>query len=201
MSADRVEEAIRGADGPALCAYLMAGYPDAATFARQLVDVSQVADVVEVGVPFSDPIADGRTIQQAGFEALAGGTSLGLILDLIAGIGDGLGAPCLLMGYYNPFLAHGLDRLAGDLAAAAIAGLIVPDLPLEDDPLRDREVHLEVLDAEELLPPIGRCGGPARHRLGRHQPFPPVTSTQHAIVWPGSAGSSDGFSSTQRSTL
>jgi tryptophan synthase alpha chain len=127
-----VEEAIRGADGPALCAYLMAGYPDRATFARQLVAVSRVADLVEVGVPFSDPIADGRTIQQAGFEALAAGTTLDAVLELVADAGDVIGAPCLLMGYYNPFLAHGLDRLAGDLASAGIAGLVVPDLPLEE---------------------------------------------------------------------
>lgn len=134
----KIASAIRAADGPALCAYLMAGYPSIEAFPEILVEVSEVADIVEVGVPFSDPIADGRIIQEAGSVALRNGVSLSWIVETLQNVAPKLRAPHLLMGYYNPFLAYGLNQLTTDLVSVGTAGLIVPDLSLEESgPLHD----------------------------------------------------------------
>lgn len=132
-----IAEAIRAADGPAICAYVTAGFPDLKSFPGILAEVAEAADVVEIGVPFTDPMADGLTIQKASHVALENGVTLEWILDLLTGID--LEAPALLMGYYNPFLAYGLDRLGDSLETAKVSGLIVPDLPLEESAdLRNR---------------------------------------------------------------
>lgn len=125
-----ISDAIRAADGPALCAYVTAGYPDLAAFGHILEAVAGAADVVEVGIPFSDPMADGLTIQQASHVALEQGTNLDYVFDLLGDVE--LGAPHVFMGYYNPFLAYGLDRLVARMADVGTSGLIVPDLPYEE---------------------------------------------------------------------
>lgn len=131
-----ITAAIEGSSGPAICAYLTAGFPELETFPGMLRSVDSAADVVEIGVPFTDPMADGLTIQRASHVALENGVTLDWILDLLRDE-EGLEAPVLLMGYYNPFLAFGLDELGEALASAGVAGLIVPDLPLEEsEPLR-----------------------------------------------------------------
>lgn len=132
-----IMQAIEASDGPAICAYVTAGFPDLASFPSILSAVAAAADVVEVGVPFTDPMADGMTIQRASHVALGNGVTLHWILDLLEGLD--LDAPVLLMGYYNPFLAFGLGRLGESLSEANISGVIVPDLPLEEsDELRHR---------------------------------------------------------------
>ena len=151
-SAD-IEKAIRSADGPALCAYLMAGYPSVESFPDILARVAEVADVVEVGVPFTDPIADGRTIQEAGFSALGSGVTLSSIFDLLEEVGPGLAAPYLLMGYYNPFLAGGLDRLAERLEKSGVSGLIVPDLTPEESGAMDEVVSSDGVALVRLVTP------------------------------------------------
>ncbi|MCI0425205.1 MAG: tryptophan synthase subunit alpha [Actinobacteria bacterium] len=128
--AARVTEAITAGPGLALCAYLTAGYPDPAAFREILPALAAAADVVEIGVPFTDPMADGLTIQRASQVALDYGVTLGSILTLLAE--TPLDAPVLLMGYYNPFLAYGLERLAESMTETGTTGLIVPDLPLEE---------------------------------------------------------------------
>ena len=128
--ADAVTAAITAAGGQAICAYLTAGYPSLDGFPGILTDVAAVADVVEVGVPFTDPMADGQTIQKASHQALLAGVNLDYVFDSLDNAE--LEAPHLLMGYYNPFLAYGLDRLVSRMAAAGTSGLIVPDLPLEE---------------------------------------------------------------------
>lgn len=128
--ADAITGAIRASEGPAIGAYVTAGFPDLDSFPEILTKVAQVADLVEIGVPFTDPMADGLTIQRASHVALENGVTLDWILDLLAGLD--LEAPSLLMGYYNPFLAYGLDRLSASLQTADVAGVIVPDLPLEE---------------------------------------------------------------------
>jgi tryptophan synthase alpha chain len=125
-----VTAAIDEAEGPALCAYLTAGYPDLDRFPSVLESVAGVADVVEVGIPFTDPMADGQTIQQASHAALSHGVNLDVIFSMLAEMD--LAAPHVLMGYFNPFLAYGFDRLVGRMAEVGTAGLIVPDLPLEE---------------------------------------------------------------------
>lgn len=91
-------------------------------------------DLIELGVPFSDPVADGPVIQAASKRALAAGVTLPEILELVKNLRSGLAVPLILMSYYNPLLQYGLERLTADLAAAGVDGLIVPDLPLEENP-------------------------------------------------------------------
>ena len=125
-----VTTAIHGAAGHAICAYDTAGYHTLETFPDLLTRVADAADVVEIGVPFTDPMADGQTIQKASYQALAQGVNLDYLFDILDR--RHLAAPHLLMGYYNPFLAFGLDRLVDRMSDVGVAGLIVPDLPLEE---------------------------------------------------------------------
>lgn len=122
----------RDAQGIALVAYLCAGHPTKARFRDLLREVASEADVVEVGVPFSDPMADGMTIQDASRVALEQGTSLAWILDELRAMQGDLGAPVVLMGYLNPFVRFGIDRFAAAASESGVAGLIVPDLPFEE---------------------------------------------------------------------
>jgi len=115
----------------ALIAYLTAGFPKRETFAAHLEAIAAAADVVEIGVPFTDPMADGVTIQRASLAALAQGVTLRWILAEVAQHKE-LRAPVLLMSYLNPLLAFGVGELADSAARAGIAGFIVPDLPLDE---------------------------------------------------------------------
>ena len=132
---DRIGAAIRGARAegrPALVAFLTGGFPDRRRFRESLAAVTGAADVVEIGVPFTDPMADGVTIQRASHAALAGGFTLAWLLDELAAIGPAPRTPRLLMSYLNPLLAYGLERLPDMAAAAGVSGFIVPDLPHEE---------------------------------------------------------------------
>jgi tryptophan synthase alpha chain len=117
---------------PTLVAYVTAGYPDPKTFLDLVRDVSRAADTVEIGVPFSDPMADGITIQRASRAAIAHGVSLRWIFAELARRDFELAAPVLLMTYLNPLLAYGYDALAARAAEVGVAGFIVPDLPYEE---------------------------------------------------------------------
>lgn len=117
---------------PALVAFLTAGFPDRGSFGAHLASVAAVADVIEIGVPFSDPMADGATIQRASRVALEQGVTLAWILDELASLDPRPRAPILLMSYLNPLLACGLGRLPGVARAAGVTGFIVPDLPWEE---------------------------------------------------------------------
>jgi tryptophan synthase alpha chain len=117
---------------PAIVAYLTAGYPSPERFARLLPEVAAVTDAVEIGVPFSDPVADGVTIQRASRASLEAGTSLRGILDLLGGLAPRPASPLLLMSYLNPLLAFGLVDATRAMAEAGVSGLIVPDLPFEE---------------------------------------------------------------------
>jgi tryptophan synthase alpha chain len=130
-----ITEAIRNAKAsgrPALVGWVTAGFPQRETFVQQLSAVADASDVVEIGVPFSDPMADGPTIQRASRAALAQGVSLKWILAELSGPRPKLRAPLLLMSYLNPLLAYGLERLPEDAARAGVSGFIVPDLPFEE---------------------------------------------------------------------
>lgn len=130
-----ITEAIQSAKAsgrPALVAYVTAGFPSRETFLQQLAAVADAADVVEIGVPFTDPMADGTTIQRSSRAALANGVSLKWILSELSGPRPKLRAPLLLMSYLNPLLAYGLDRLPQDAARAGVSGFIIPDLPFEE---------------------------------------------------------------------
>jgi tryptophan synthase alpha chain len=149
MSAgERIGAAIEAAVAkgrPALVGYLTAGFPNRRHFQENLAAVARGCDVVEIGVPFSDPMADGTTIQRASFAALADGVTLPWILDELKSIEPRHAAPILLMSYLNPLLAFGIERLPRAAAGAGVSGFIVPDLPFEESgDLR------QALDAEDL---------------------------------------------------
>jgi tryptophan synthase alpha chain len=113
--------------------YLTTGFPDPETTARLLDSIAAAgADAIELGVPFSDPLADGATLQRVGAVALEQGASIGMALDLLKGFRARWQTPVVLMSYYNPILAYGESALMRDGAAAGLDGLIVPDLPLEE---------------------------------------------------------------------
>ena len=131
---DRVSQALTAAPAagrPALVPFITAGYPDKQAFISTLKKIAIAGDVIEVGVPFSDPMADGVTIQRSSHAAIAAGVSLRWILKELTAAGD-VGAPIILMSYLNPLLAYGFEKLAKDSVAAGVCGFIVPDLPWEE---------------------------------------------------------------------
>jgi tryptophan synthase alpha chain len=119
----------------ALVTFVMAGDPDLATSLDILKGLPGAgADVIEVGMPFTDPMADGPAIQAAGLRALKAGTTLKKTLKLVADFRAGDDAtPIVLMGYYNPIYVYGVDAFLRDARAAGVDGLIVVDLPPEED--------------------------------------------------------------------
>jgi len=131
---ERIAAAFAGAAGrAALMPYLMGGFPDVETSVRiGEAYADNGADLVELGVPFSDPLADGPVIHAAGTRALAAGATLHHVLEVGARLAQRL--PVVLMCYANPLLARGAERFADELAVRRISGLIVPDLPLEEAP-------------------------------------------------------------------
>jgi tryptophan synthase alpha chain len=133
---DRIRIALtrdaRKGERPALVAYITAGFPEPSGFLEVLKSVSGASDAVEIGVPFSDPMADGVTIQRSSERAIEKGVSLAWILDELARRDFELPSPVLLMSYLNPLLAFGYDTLARRAAEVGVAGFIVPDLPYEE---------------------------------------------------------------------
>lgn len=117
-----------------LVPFITAGYPHKEQFIDTLVALSSVADVVEIGVPFSDPMADGVTIQRSSHAAIEAGVSLHWIIDQLTGArrAGKTFAPLILMSYLNPLFIYGYQQLARDAAEAGVCGFIVPDLPLEE---------------------------------------------------------------------
>lgn len=131
---ERIAAAFAGATGrAALMPYLMGGFPDVEASVRiGEAYADNGADLVELGVPFSDPLADGPVIHAAATRALAAGATLHHVLEVGARLAHRL--PVVLMCYANPMLARGVERFADELAVRRISGLIVPDLPLEEAP-------------------------------------------------------------------
>ena len=115
-----------------LVPFMTAGYPDPAKFIETLKAVAQVGDVVELGIPFSDPMADGMTIQRSSFEALQKGVSLQWIFDQLDSAHGEIDAPLVMMSYLNPLLAFGYEALTERALAAGVCAFIVPDLPFEE---------------------------------------------------------------------
>jgi len=116
-----------------LIPYIMAGYPDRETSVRLAAALVEAgAGLLEIGIPFSDPLADGATIQHAGQVALHNGMTLRGCLELARRIHQAVSVPLVLMGYYNPLLAFGLDRFCVEAQHAGVSGLIIPDLPPEE---------------------------------------------------------------------
>ncbi len=145
---ERISKALAAANEEgrtALIPFITAGYPVRDDFIAVLEAVSAVGDVVEIGVPFSDPMADGMTIQRSSFKAIQNGVTLRWILEQLAAAEGRIHAPVVLMSYLNPLLAYGYAKLARDAVKCGVCAFIVPDLPFEEsDELR------AVLEAEGL---------------------------------------------------
>lgn len=144
LAHDQITAAIRSArpqDRPALVPYITAGFPTLGAFREQVLAIANVADALEIGVPFTDPMADGTTIQRSSRVALEQGVTLPWILSELRELKGRVKTPLLLMSYLNPLLAFGLERLPQAAAAAGVAGFIIPDLPLEES--ADMQIALE----------------------------------------------------------
>lgn len=146
---------------PRLVAYLTGGYPDRAAFRALLPRLAEVSAALEIGVPFSDPMADGVTIQQASARALAGGATLTRLLQDLRELQGEISVPVALMSYLNPLLAHGPERLADDAAEAGVCAFVVPDLPLEEQAMLAPALQSRGLGLVQLVTPLST---PARTR-------------------------------------
>ncbi|MEH1765773.1 tryptophan synthase subunit alpha [Nostoc sp.] len=117
----------------ALIPFITAGDPDLETTAKALQVLDQNgADIIELGIPYSDPLADGPVIQASSTRALQRGTKLEQVLEMLQEVTPKLRSPIVLFTYYNPILHRGIDKFLQEIAAAGVAGLVVPDLPLEE---------------------------------------------------------------------
>lgn len=139
----------------ALVAYLTAGFPSRDRFKQHLQAIAQAADVVEIGVPFTDPMADGVTIQRASHAALAQGVSLRWILAQLEGMPRSK-VPLLLMSYLNPLLVLGPQALASSAARAGVAGFIVPDLPFDESAELRAVLESQGLALVQMVTPVTR---------------------------------------------
>jgi len=117
----------------AFIAFITAGFPDIGTTGELIVSLARSgADIIELGIPFSDPMADGPVIQETSFAALAGHVTLSQVLSLVRRVRRLTQVPICFMSYYNPLFSYGLERFARDAAACGVDGVIVPDLPLDE---------------------------------------------------------------------
>jgi tryptophan synthase alpha chain len=139
---------------PALVGFLTAGFPTRREFKSNLAAVASVCDVVEIGVPFSDPMADGTTIQRASYVALADGVTLAWILEELQSLKPRPAPPILLMSYLNPLLSVGMGVLPRAAAAAGVAGFIFPDLPFEESEELKRALDGEGLALVQMVTPV-----------------------------------------------
>lgn len=138
----------------ALVTFVTAGDPDLDTTAQVVLELERSgADLIELGVPFSDPMADGPTIQLASERALAAGTTLPAILDMVRTLRLSTQIPIVLMGYYNPIFIYGAERFAADAASAGVDGLLIVDLPPEESAELKEAASRHGLDLIFLLTP------------------------------------------------
>jgi tryptophan synthase alpha chain len=125
-------EAANADDRIGLIPFITAGYPEPAGFLNTLRAVANIGDVVEIGVPFSDPMADGMTIQRSSFVAIQKGVTLKWIFEQLESIAGEIKVPIVLMSYLNPLLAFGFEKLAQCALDFGVCGFIVPDMPFEE---------------------------------------------------------------------
>jgi tryptophan synthase alpha chain len=147
-------DALRARGRTALIPYLTAGYPSTETSLAALKAADGLADIVEVGVPFSDPLADGPTIQRSTFDALRHGMTLAGTLSLIERAR--LTRPVVVFSYLNPILRYGVDRFLHDADALGVAGVLLTDLPAGSDPGVESAIQASPLDLIRLIAPTTR---------------------------------------------
>ncbi len=126
-------QSLRNNNRKAFIPYIMAGDPDIRR-TKELIGVLEEcgADIIELGVPFSDPLADGPIIQSAAQRAIAGGTTMHTVIELVSSVRTVTQVPIILMTYYNPIFRYGEEKFIEDASSAGIDGIIVPDLPPDE---------------------------------------------------------------------
>jgi len=135
----------------ALIIYVTGGYPNYSTSKEAIKTIAKSgADIIEIGIPFSDPVADGPTIQEASQVALENGFSMKKALNLVKELREeGVDTPFVFMTYYNPVFTYGLEKFAKDAKEAGVNGVIIPDLPPEESP--ELYVHTEKNDIDFIF--------------------------------------------------
>ncbi len=133
LTTNRIDQVFQEKNGNILSVYFTAGFPqlnDTVTIMQSLQEAG--ADIIEIGVPFSDPVADGPTIQNSDTVALANGMSLNLLFEQIKDIRKTVHIPLIMMGYLNPIMQYGIERFCQSCQSVGIDGLIIPDLPVQE---------------------------------------------------------------------
>jgi tryptophan synthase alpha chain len=147
---ERAQQGSRGV----LIPYFMCGYPSAAQSIKLVLAAAQVGvDIIELGMPFSDPLADGATIQHAGQIALERGMTINGCLKIAHEISTRSDVPLILMGYYNPILVYGIKNFCQRAVASGVCGLIIPDLPPEEAEPLQQAAKQHGLSLIFLIPP------------------------------------------------
>jgi len=150
----RIESVFGKKNRKALVAYVTVGYPSIeATFKVVPLLAYCGCDIIELGIPFSDPLADGATIQKASFGALENGVTPKICLEVAEQLSKKVNVPLVFMTYYNPVYSYGLDKFSGACARVGVSGLIVPDLPLEEASPLQEATGRHNLDLIYLLAP------------------------------------------------
>ncbi len=143
----------------ALIAFITAGDPDIKSSEEIIMEIAKAgADIIELGVPFSDPMADGPTIQESSERALKGGVQLPDVLKLVKRLRKETEIPIVLFGYYNPVFVYGLSRFAEDAARAGVDGVLIVDLPPEEAGELSKELKANGLDLVFTLTPTSDAG-------------------------------------------
>ncbi len=131
MIMNKLDELFAKKQKDVLNIYCTAGFPKLDSTPELVLALQQSgADIIELGIPYSDPVADGPVIQQSNMQALQNGMTIGLLFDQLAAIKDQLHIPVVLMGYINPVLQYGVERFCKMAAGCGVAGIILPDLPM-----------------------------------------------------------------------
>ena len=153
--------------GPAIVPFITAGYPDKDSFLDLITALAKTADVIEIGVPFSDPMADGVTIQRSSHAAIESGVTLKWILEELKTLNTK--TPIVLMSYLNPLYVYGYDQLVRASLEAGVDGFIIPDLPIEEgEEIREvfNEAKLAMIQLVTPATPENRINTIAKHSTG-----------------------------------
>ncbi|MRG87546.1 tryptophan synthase subunit alpha [Salinibacillus xinjiangensis] len=163
MSKQRLEHAFQQVEksgGKAFVPYIMAGDGGLESLEEKILFLAESGvTAIELGIPFSDPVADGPTIQAAGQRALAEGTTLRKVLAYLEGIKEKVDVPLILMTYFNPVYQYGVEAFSKDAGAAGVSGLIIPDLPVEQSDIVTpflRQEELALIQLVTLMSPEER---------------------------------------------
>lgn len=150
---EKVFQKLRDKKQTALIPFLVGGHPNLETSKALISKMAELGvDLIEIGVPYSDPIADGPTIQKAGQKALSEGVSLTKILKMVADLED-FPVPLIIMSYFNPLFCYGLSNFARECQRIGISGVIIPDLPPEEAGEWIKKARLTGIDTIFLTSP------------------------------------------------